>query len=64
MPRLSAFAWQEGYGAFSIGVSQRADTITYIANQAEHHRVKTFEEEYIGFLEKHGIEHDPRYIFG
>jgi REP element-mobilizing transposase RayT len=58
------FEWQEGYGAFSIGVSQVADTIRYIENQREHHRAKTFEEEYIAILERHGIEYDLRYIWG
>jgi putative transposase len=58
------FAWQEGYGAFTIGISQMNDTKRYIENQAEHHRVKTFEEEFIAFLERHGIDYDPRYVFG
>lgn len=58
------FAWQEGYGAFSIGISQVDDTVRYIANQAEHHRTKTFEEEFLAILERHGIGYDPRYIWG
>jgi REP element-mobilizing transposase RayT len=58
------FAWQEGYAALSIGISQAPDTKQYIANQREHHRTKTFEEEFIAFLEKHGIEFDPRYVWG
>lgn len=63
LPDLSAFAWQEGYGAFSIGVSQVERTRAYIAGQAEHHRVRTFQEEFLQFLETHGIEYDPRYIW-
>jgi putative transposase len=63
-PSKRDFAWQEGYGAFSIGVSQVDDTKRYIENQAEHHRVKTYEEEFIAFLERHGIEYDPRYVWG
>jgi REP element-mobilizing transposase RayT len=59
-----AFAWQEGYGAFSIGVSQVAPTVTYIGRQEDHHRRKTFQEEFLGFLEKHGIDYDPRYVWG
>src|SRR5215213_9383466 len=43
-PERRDFAWQEGYGAFSVGVSQIEDTKRYIENQAEHHRNKTFEE--------------------
>ena len=58
------FAWQEGYGAFSIGISQIDSTKKYIANQAKHHAVKTFEEEFIAILNKHGIEFDPRYVWG
>lgn len=63
-PQLKAFAWQEGYGAFSIGVSAVDDTIAYINNQIEHHRVRTFEEEFTGFLNRHGIAYDERYVFG
>ena len=58
------FEWQEGYGAFSVGISDIARTTEYISNQAEHHRRQTFEEEFIAFLEKHGIEYDRRYVFG
>lgn len=61
---LRDFEWQEGYGAFAIGVSGVARTTEYIANQAEHHRARTFEEEFIAFLERHGVEYDPRYVFG
>lgn len=64
LPTHRDFAWQEGYGAFSIGVSQVDDTLRYIANQAEHHRVKSYEEEFIAFLERHGIDYDPRYVWG
>ncbi|HEV8573318.1 MAG TPA: IS200/IS605 family transposase [Dehalococcoidia bacterium] len=54
------FAWQEGYGAFTIGVSQVERTVAYIEGQAEHHQKQTFQEEFIQFLETHGIEYDPR----
>jgi REP element-mobilizing transposase RayT len=63
-PTRRDFAWQEGYGAFSIGVSQKDDTIRYIDNQAVHHRAKTYEEEFLAFLQRHGIDYDPRYIWG
>jgi putative transposase len=53
-PQLKGFAWQTGYAAFTIGVSQVADTIAYISRQEEHHRTKNFQEEYVGFLRKHG----------
>ena len=62
-PALRDFEWQEGYGAFSISISQKARTVAYIAGQEEHHRRKTFKEEYLGFLTKHGIEYDERYIW-
>ncbi len=58
------FAWQEGYGAFTVGISQQAHTIAYINSQAEHHRKRSFEEEFLVFLQKHGIEYDPKYVWG
>jgi putative transposase len=54
--KLKTFAWQEGYGAFSIGVSQRAATVKYIEAQAEHHKRISSEEEFKKFLAAHGIE--------
>ena len=56
------FAWQEGYGAFSVSASQIPKTIAYINNQKEHHRRKSFHEEFLELLNKHGIEFDPRYV--
>ncbi|HEU5236657.1 MAG TPA: IS200/IS605 family transposase [Pyrinomonadaceae bacterium] len=61
--RQRKFAWQEGYGAFSVSLSQVAKTIAYINNQKEHHRKKTFEEEFIELLNRHGIAYDSRYVF-
>lgn len=58
------FEWQEGYGAFSVSASQVKRTIAYIQNQKEHHRRKSFQEEFLEFLIKHGVEHNPRYLFG
>lgn len=58
------FEWQEAYGAFSIGVTQIERTVAYIKNQETHHREKTFQEEFLEFLERHGIEYDERYIWG
>ncbi len=55
-----AFEWQEGYGAFSIGISGIEDTTRYIQNQAEHHRKTTFREEIELFLKKHGMEYVER----
>ena len=56
------FAWQEGYGAFTIGASQREIVRRYIANQEEHHKKQSFKEEYLEFLHKYGVDFDPRYI--
>ena len=58
------FAWQEGYGAFSIGIRQIDVTIRYIRKQAEHHKKQSFEAEFLKILKRHGIEYDPRYVFG
>jgi len=63
-PTHHAFAWQEGYGAFSIGVSGIQKTVAYIDSQEEHHRNQTFEEEFIAFLTRHGIPYDERYVWG
>jgi REP element-mobilizing transposase RayT len=60
----SKFQWQEGYGAFSVSQSQRETVARYIANQEEHHRVRTFKEEFTALLQKSGIDYDPRYVLG
>lgn len=57
-------AWQEGYGAFTAGISQKDDTIAYIHSQAEHHCKRSFEDEFVAFLKKHKVEYDPRYVWG
>lgn len=63
-PHMADFAWQEGYGAFSIGVSGIDATTEYIQNQEKHHRKKSFQEEFLSFLNKHAIDYDPRFIWG
>jgi putative transposase len=60
---LSNFAWQEGYGAFSVSKSGESRVVNYIDNQEAHHRKRTFKQELIGLLDKHGIEYDKRYIW-
>ena len=57
------FSWQEGYGAFSYSYSQLDTVYKYILHQEEHHREKTFKEEYLEFLRKFEIEHDEKYLF-
>lgn len=58
------FEWQEGYGAFSVSASQVKRTMAYIQNQKEDHRRRSFQEEFLEFLIKHGVIYDPRYLFG
>ena len=61
---LTGFEWQKGYGALSIGCSQIDATVEYIAGQQEHHRKRDFQAEFLSILKRHGIEHDPRYVWG
>ena len=58
------FAWQEGYGAFSVSESNREAVLDYIANQCEHHRKWSYEQEFMTLVQKSGVEFDPRYLFG
>ncbi len=58
------FAWQEGYGAFSVSPSQLERVKEYIHNQPEHHKRPNFEEEFLAFLRKSGVEYDPHQVFG
>jgi hypothetical protein len=67
LPQIRAeikFAWQKGYGAFSVSSSKINAVIKYINNQEAHHRKFTFEQEFITLLKKHGIPFDPNHIFG
>jgi putative transposase len=57
------FSWQEGYGAFSVSHSHLDRVANYIHNQATHHRRKTFQQEYVQFLERHYVPFDRRFIF-
>lgn len=63
-PKLSGFGWQDGYGAFTVSKSRLPEVVDYIATQREHHRTRTFQEEYLGLLEKHEVEYDERYVWG
>ena len=58
------FAWQEGYAAFSVSASLVEAVTEYIHNQPEHHKKRTFEEEFLALLKKHGIAADPAQVFG
>ena len=57
------FSWQQGFGAFSYSHSQLSTVIKYIENQQEHHRCKSFSEEYVELLKRFNVPHDQRYIF-
>ncbi|HEU5396102.1 MAG TPA: IS200/IS605 family transposase [Verrucomicrobiae bacterium] len=60
---VGKFSWQQGFGAFSCSRSQLGPVIRYIEDQQRHHTKKTFQEEYIAFLERFGIDYDKKYIF-
>ncbi len=57
------FSWQEGYGAFTVSASQIDVVKNYINNQEEHHRKKTFQEEYLEFLKAYDVEYDEKYLW-
>ncbi len=57
------FEWQEGYGAFSYSHSALDNVIKYIKNQKEHHKIKTFKEEYVDFLEKFEVQYKEEFLF-
>ena len=59
----SKFLWQDGYGGFTVGRREIDDVRQYIRNQEEHHRTRTFQEEYVAFLEEEGISCDPKFLW-
>jgi len=59
---MRAFAWQEGYGAFTVSPSEPGAVRRYIEQQDEHHRTRTFREEYLELLRRSGVEFDERYV--
>ena len=60
---LQQFGWQDGYAAFTVSQSQVDSVRKYIREQKEHHRQRDYRSEFIGLLEKHGVEYDERYIW-
>jgi putative transposase len=62
-PELVRFAWQEGYGAFTVSESRVEMVKEYIRNQEKHHQKTTFQEEFVRLLKAHGIEFDARYLW-
>jgi putative transposase len=63
-PRMNGFGWQDGYGAFTVSKSNVPSVIEYIQRQREHHRTKSFQEEYRELLKRHEIEFDEGYAWG
>ena len=57
------FSWQTGYGAFTVSASQLPHVVRYVHGQEEHHRVRSFKEEFVALLKKHGVEYDERYLW-
>lgn len=62
-PQLKSFAWQDGYGAFTVSKSNMPDVTVYIQGQRGHHRIKSFQEEYRALLQRHEIEYQERYLW-
>ena len=62
-PAFANFYWQLGYGAFSVGMSQKGTLLHYIDTQEEHHRTRIFQDEYRDFLKKYEIDYDERYVW-
>jgi putative transposase len=60
---LTKFAWQNGYGVFSVGESEVERVRRYIVGQEDHHRKKTFQDEYRSFLKEYGVDFDERYVW-
>jgi putative transposase len=58
------FQWQNGYGAFSVSVSQIDGVIAYIRTQPDHHKKMSFEQEFVALLKKAGVPYDPKYVMG
>ncbi len=62
-PTYHDFDWQEGYGAFSLGISQRDEIVAYIRNQQSHHQKRTFQTEFRQFLKVYEIDFDEQYVW-
>ena len=59
---VRGFAWQDGYAAISVSPSQVSSVVQYIARQPEHHRRRTFDDEFVALLDKAGVRYDRRYV--
>ena len=63
-PEMRRFAWQTGYGGFAVSYSNLDQVKQYIDNQQEHHRKRSFKEEFVALLKRHNIEYDEEYLWG
>ena len=63
LAQVSDFAWQRGYGAFSVAPRDLDALLGYVDNQEEHHRTRTFQDEYSAILNQYGVEYDERYVW-
>ena len=63
-PERRRFAWQTGYGAFTVSGSRLEDVRSYIASQEAHHHKVSFQDEFLALLKRHGMEYDPEYVWG
>ncbi len=61
--RLAGFAWQDGYGAFTVSASHIESVRNYVLHQEDHHRVTTFQEEYVAMLKRGLVEYDEKYLW-
>jgi putative transposase len=62
-PSLQGFHWQDGYGLFSVSPAHVGALLKYVANQEEHHRRETFQNEFVRILRKYGVAYDERYVW-
>lgn len=63
-PKINEFAWQEGFGSFSVSYSALEQVRKYIQNQKSHHATMSFEEEYLKFLKLHNVKYDEKFVLG
>jgi REP-associated tyrosine transposase len=62
-PNLRKFAWQDGYGAFTVSKHDIPEVTAYIQNQREHHRTRSFQEEFVALLVRHGVDYEEKYLW-
>ena len=63
LPDGGAFGWQSGYGVFSVSRSNVDKVVQYIEGQEEHHKIRSFEDEFLSLLKRHGIAYDPEHVW-